>query len=113
MTQGLQVFRFDGSVALDVTERLGRVLGTITIASNTTGGSTGAQTYTISGIPSGNTLWAVGVSTAARDYSNFPQASNSYNGGWGGCPFDLNYPSAGQINYRGGYGGWTIVYGCY
>lgn len=112
MPQGLQVFRPDASLMLDVTERLGRVLGTISIASNTTGGSTGNQVYTISGIPSGNTLWVYATSLSVRDMAVFPTAANSYSG-LVDCPVYANSPAAGQINYQGGYGGWVLIYGIY
>lgn len=97
---------------LDVTERLGRVLGKITIPRNTIGGSTGAQTFSITGLPAGNRLWAYVISSVARDMATYPNAGNSYTG-LGACPLDIDAPAVNDINYRGGYGGWLIIYGCF
>lgn len=96
MPQGLQVFRPDGSVALDLAERLGRVLGFFDIPGNQTSG-----TFNYTGAITG-TLWAVGSPLVTASSANL---SSNY--------LFIDIVSSTQINWNGSSIPYRVVYGVY
>lgn len=103
MAQGLQTFNSDGSVDIEITDRLPRVLGTVTI-----GGSQTSGRINNDGITANNNLWWFMIS-ATTDFSAADKTVPTYEYPTitqGDGYFDWSFPSGRALKC-------TFLYGVY